>query len=189
MIFVTFIEILMPDNSMKKYTKIILGFLIMIIILNPILIFLKKDFSLSAYSFNYENKLESLYIKNQSKDFSKKQSEAMTKLYKQNVEIQMEKQISKTIDENDIKVEVDINEDINSEDLENYLPDLELNIEDFNECFSSGKYYNKVKENYGEGEGKSIEGTPTFFVNGIEIKGAQPYETFSDTIETAIKSK
>ena len=49
MIFITIIEMIMPNNSNKKYIKIISSLYLLIIILNPILDFFNEDIDLSFF--------------------------------------------------------------------------------------------------------------------------------------------
>jgi len=116
-IFVTFIDILMPNNSMRKYTKLILGLLVMAVILNPVLRFIKNDFSLAEYSFKYQTRLDSMYIKEQSAEFSESQSRAVSQLYKKNLENQIGMQIRNEVGDKEIKVSVEIVEDTNSKNF------------------------------------------------------------------------
>lgn len=114
MVFVTFIEILLPNTSMKKYTRIILGLLMMTIILNPLLVLLKKDFSLSGYSFKFQNRLDSLYARRQTSDYTDKQDQQITKMYKNNLQNQMEQYLKGDMGDRDFNVEVEIIEDTES---------------------------------------------------------------------------
>lgn len=50
-IFVSVIEMLLPGGALKKYVKIVLGFFILLTVLNPILHLLKADFQI-GYPFN-----------------------------------------------------------------------------------------------------------------------------------------
>lgn len=43
MIFISFIEILMPNSRMKKYLNLILGFIVIIVILNPLISLLNSE--------------------------------------------------------------------------------------------------------------------------------------------------
>lgn len=117
MVFITFIEILMPDSSMKKYTKIVLGLLVMTIILNPVLNFLKKDFSLAGYSFKYQNQLNSIYLKKQASEYNDKQSEQISKLYRINLENQIAQTVKKEANIKNLKVDVDIVDDVKSDNF------------------------------------------------------------------------
>ena len=59
---------------------------------------------------------------------------------------------------------------------------LGFNQAEFDNCLDSGKYYDAVRAEVVEGIGFSITGTPTFFINGERLVGAQPFETFEGII-------
>jgi protein-disulfide isomerase len=54
---------------------------------------------------------------------------------------------------------------------------------DFKACLDSGKHKAKIDANVAEGTALGIKSTPTFFVNGKLINGAQPVEVFSEVID------
>jgi protein-disulfide isomerase len=53
----------------------------------------------------------------------------------------------------------------------------------FTECLKTNKYLTKVKKDFAEGKELGIDSTPTFYVNGKIVNGAQPIEVFSELIE------
>lgn len=54
---------------------------------------------------------------------------------------------------------------------------------EFDACLDSNKYLAKVKADMEEGKALKVKSTPTFFVNGQMINGAQPIEAFSEIID------
>ena len=48
--FITAVEMILPDNSMKKYAKFVLGLLLIVVIINPIIKVFDKNFDLGSYS-------------------------------------------------------------------------------------------------------------------------------------------
>ena len=58
-----------------------------------------------------------------------------------------------------------------------------LNEAEFKTCLESGKYKNVIESDIAEGQKLNIKSTPTFFVNGKIINGAQPIEVFTEVIE------
>lgn len=116
-IFSAFVEMLMPSNNMKKYIKLVLGLLIMAVILEPVLQYMKKGYSLSGYSFKYTNILDSSYIKQESETYSQKQQDSVVKLYKQNLEEKMAEGIKKLVSNKNVSVSVDIVDDINDKNF------------------------------------------------------------------------
>ncbi len=61
--------------------------------------------------------------------------------------------------------------------------DLGLDAATFNTCFDSGKYKQAVQQDFADGVAVGVSGTPTFFVNGQPIVGAQPYAVIKQAIE------
>lgn len=67
--------------------------------------------------------------------------------------------------------------------------ELGLNTEQFKQCLEAQKYKDKIKKDYEGGTIIGVNGTPTFFINGQKVVGAQPYSVFEKIIEEALKQK
>lgn len=76
---------------------------------------------------------------------------------------------------------------INSEIVPKLAVQLDLNMDDFTSCISSGKYKEKVASDLAEGQAKGVRGTPGNFVNGVELKGAVLFEQMKAEIDKALK--
>ncbi|MBL7714674.1 MAG: DsbA family protein [Bdellovibrionales bacterium] len=70
--------------------------------------------------------------------------------------------------------------------LEKFAKDAGVNVDKFKDCFKSGKFRETVQKDYMDGDKLGVKSTPTFFVNGQLVSGAQPIEVFSDVIEEEI---
>ena len=57
----------------------------------------------------------------------------------------------------------------------------------FKECFDSHKFANFVKNDQAYGEKLGVRSTPTFFINGQLLSGAQPLESFTDIIDEELE--
>lgn len=53
----------------------------------------------------------------------------------------------------------------------------------FSACLDSGKYAARVQQGVQEGKALGVNSTPTLFVNGRLVNGAQPYEVFTGIID------
>jgi protein-disulfide isomerase len=62
-----------------------------------------------------------------------------------------------------------------------------LNTAQFNQCLDSGKYKTEVLNETAAGKSYGVSGTPTVFVNGVAIVGAQPASAFEKAIDAALK--
>jgi protein-disulfide isomerase len=76
-------------------------------------------------------------------------------------------------------------------DLKQYARDAKLNGQDFDQCFDSGKHQSTVAADVEEGTrlGVGDLGTPTFFINGRLIVGAQPIATFQKVVDGELAKK
>ena len=66
---------------------------------------------------------------------------------------------------------------------QSYAEELGLDMDAFNECLDSGRYVEEVEADYQYAVNLGIRSTPTFFVNGIPVVGAQPFEVFKSIID------
>jgi len=72
--------------------------------------------------------------------------------------------------------------------LVSFAFNLDMNLDEFNDCMDSSKYAKRVKANYDESQRFGAEATPTFLIispdgNIKKITSAQPYSVFSQVIE------
>jgi protein-disulfide isomerase len=64
-----------------------------------------------------------------------------------------------------------------------YATDLGLNVDQFTACLSSGKHDDFIQKDKAFATGLGIQSTPTFFINGLSIVGAQPLANFQQLID------
>ena len=67
-----------------------------------------------------------------------------------------------------------------------FAVDLELPQSDFDDCLDSDRYAAVVSAQVDEGVQLGIRGTPSFFINGRPLVGAQPFSTFQQIIDTLL---
>ncbi len=67
-----------------------------------------------------------------------------------------------------------------------YAQQLGLNAGTFNSCLDSGKYTAENQQDISEGLQAGVSGTPTFFINGNKLVGAQPYSAFQAAIDAEL---
>lgn len=70
-------------------------------------------------------------------------------------------------------------------DLKSYARELGLDGGQFDECLESGAESETVQQDMATGRRLGIRGTPTFFVNGSPLVGAQPLSAFRSAIQRA----
>jgi protein-disulfide isomerase len=69
------------------------------------------------------------------------------------------------------------------EDLKFYAKDLGLKQDSFDKCLATGKYKAAIQKDMNEAASLGLTGTPTFFINGRELSGAQSVEAISQIID------
>jgi len=70
--------------------------------------------------------------------------------------------------------------------LKGYAAELGLDTAQFDACLDSNRHLEKVTRDTTEGRGLGVNATPTFFVNGQKIEGAQPYTVFKAAVDAAL---
>jgi len=73
--------------------------------------------------------------------------------------------------------------------LEKYAQELGLNMNQFKAALDSGKFDAQVTADMNEATRVGVNGTPTFFINGRSVVGAQPFEAFKRVIDEELKKK
>lgn len=76
---------------------------------------------------------------------------------------------------------------ITNEQIKEWAAEIGLNTAQFNECFDSGKYSQKVKDDLADAQKAGASSTPTFYINGTPLVGALPYEAFKTIIDQELK--
>ncbi|MFN3198100.1 MAG: DsbA family protein [Bradymonadia bacterium] len=72
-------------------------------------------------------------------------------------------------------------------ELEKYATELGLNMDKFKSALDSGKYKAQIDADMAQARELGARGTPTFFVNGKKVRGAQPFAAFKTVIDEALK--
>ena len=61
--------------------------------------------------------------------------------------------------------------------------DMGLDMEQFTACVDEVTFRDEIVGDLADGQALAIRGTPTFFINGRPLVGAQPYVAFAAVIE------
>ena len=74
-------------------------------------------------------------------------------------------------------------------DLEKYAADLKLDLNKFKAALDSHKFKAQIDADSQQGNSVGANGTPTFFVNGRKLVGAQPVDAFAKLVDEALGKK
>jgi protein-disulfide isomerase len=69
------------------------------------------------------------------------------------------------------------------EDLRRYAQEVGLNVPSFDQCYKEKRYQDRIQGEIADGLRAGVEGTPTFFFNGIRIQGALDGKTLEFLIK------
>lgn len=75
------------------------------------------------------------------------------------------------------------------DDLKRYAASVGVNAEQFNACLDTSKQAEVVRDGVAQGTRLGINSTPTVFINGRRVSGAQPYEVFAGIIDEELSRK
>jgi protein-disulfide isomerase len=73
--------------------------------------------------------------------------------------------------------------------LKQHAGAMGLDTGKFDQCLDSGKYTASVAADLKYGETLGVQSTPTIYINGRAVLGAQPYEVFQTVIDEELARK
>jgi protein-disulfide isomerase len=73
--------------------------------------------------------------------------------------------------------------------LKEHAKTVGLDTAKFNKCLDSGEKAAAVKTDQEAGQKVGVNGTPAFFINGILLSGAQPFDEFKSVIDAELQAK
>lgn len=74
-----------------------------------------------------------------------------------------------------------------------YASEMQLDQELFDSCLTNGKHIPEIQNDLNDGRDYGVSGTPGFFIGNdqigfVELKGAQPFESFKKVIDAQLNS-
>lgn len=160
LIFMTAVEIIAPDNSMKKYIKFVLGLILISVMINPIIkFFTGGEQEVVKTIKSYENMLtEGITSESTSEDISETQKES----FKKNLNSNCDSMLKEEFSDMDFKSNVECT--INLEDMTYSIESLEIGVEEV-----GVKVVDKVKINVDDEDEETVS-NDEIIENEDEIK-------------------
>jgi len=109
--FITAVEMILPDNNMKKYAKFVLGLMLIVVIINPIIKIFNKDFDFYSYSNKAASYMESSTAVTDMKKYKDSNILNTTENFKVNLEKQCIVNLEEAYPENQYNADIDISYD------------------------------------------------------------------------------
>lgn len=107
-IFISAVELILPNNDMRKYAKFVLGLLLMTVMIKPILGLFDKNFNIDDYARKASAYFDSSKSELDYEKYRETNIENTMKIFRRNIEVECEKQLKNEFDDNDFKVEADV---------------------------------------------------------------------------------
>ena len=67
-----------------------------------------------------------------------------------------------------------------------YAQDLNLDMDQFTLCYDNAAHQTEVSQDYNDATALGVGATPTFFINGKLLLGAQPYAAFAAAVDAEL---
>lgn len=71
-------------------------------------------------------------------------------------------------------------------DFKQWAVDLGMDTTTFNSCYDNKAHQKEIDEDTAAGSAVGVSGTPTFYINGKQLVGAQPFASFKTAIDAAL---
>lgn len=104
--FMTAIELLLPNSSLKKYSKFVFGIIIMTLFLNPILKLYDKNYEINMYKGDVTKAFNDKKYQEDYEKYKKKSIESTMENFKLNIQTSCEKKLKEKYPTSNYKVQV-----------------------------------------------------------------------------------
>ena len=135
-LFASFLELLLPNSSMQRFVRVIMGLFIMLAILNPIIDVLQNHLTPSQVPVLSSNSANSKVILDNVKNVANDREQLSTEIYKKELAQQMKVMITTLDGVADAKVVVDTNHS-NDKKLSNMIKSVVVYVTPGNAATSS----------------------------------------------------
>ena len=105
--FITAIEMILPNNSMKKYAKFVLGLILITVIINPVIKLLNGDFNAAVYTSGLVNTMEDSNLKSTVQRYKDENISNTLSNFKENLRLTCEKSLREKFPKKKFQVTVD----------------------------------------------------------------------------------
>ncbi|MBW9170729.1 stage III sporulation protein AF [Clostridium estertheticum] len=106
--FITAVEMILPDNNMKKYAKFVLGLMLIVVIIKPIIKIFDKNFDLNSYSNKATSYIEGSTQPSDMKKYKDINIVNTTENFKKNLQKECVTNLEQAYPENKYNADVDV---------------------------------------------------------------------------------
>lgn len=116
-VFITAVEMILPDNKMKSYGKFVMGLILMTVIMTPIIKILNKNINIDEYINKAEKSFKTDNYKKSVENYKRKDEENTKSQFKENLESTCVKLLKEKFPDEEYSADVEVGEDENSKML------------------------------------------------------------------------
>lgn len=170
-LFMTAVELVLPENSIKKYSKFVLGLIFIVVVINPIIGFIKQDSNLYkdiTLNEDYVNKFDS-YLENHLDEYSDRIKKTTINSFEENLSRSCENLLKNNFKKNNFKVDVSVSYEDENFKIEELIVKVEevgiKNVETVEKVvIGSVNDYDNVSK-----ESSKVKGIKNFLSNELNI--------------------
>lgn len=126
--FITAVEIVLPDNSTKKYAKFVLGLILITVFINPIIKLFDRNFDINTYTADVIQNFDKGKTENEFKQYQEKNLSSTLEVFKLNLQTSCEKKLKEKYPDSNYKVEADASYD--SENGKIVIKDIKVGVKE-----------------------------------------------------------
>ncbi len=163
-IFANILEMLLPDSAMRKYVKVVMGFFILLTLLNPLLNILDVNLTVFSVFDDYSDRRQQQIIHNSGKSLEQQNHQLALQTYQKQLEQQIKALILTQPEIEDVQVRV-------KADQQGKIETVDLKLYTFKEMH------------------KTTASTKAKQIKGVEIKVNPEIDTFRTNSRTEDKER
>ena len=91
--FITIVELILPDNSMKKYSRFVMGLILITVIINPIIKLYNNNFNFDNYVNAATKYIDEKKYKNNYVEYKDEDKNQTMKVFQENMQNACEKKL------------------------------------------------------------------------------------------------
>ncbi len=127
-LFITAVEMILPDNSLKKYSKFVLGLILISVLINPVIKIFDKKFDINVYSNNISKAMDEEEYKNNIQEYKDKALKNTINTFQANLEGIIEEKIKENF--SDVNPKINVKAEFDSKENKFNIKSIEIGIKD-----------------------------------------------------------
>ena len=106
--FITAVEMILPNNNLKKYAKFVLGLILITVLINPFIKLIDNNFNIDIYTNNAVKYFEQKGYENNIEKYKESSINNTLSVFKSNLETTCEKKLKERFPKNSYEVEAGV---------------------------------------------------------------------------------